>query len=96
MTLLSSEQITNMLNGVDSEWVLSEDQKVISRKFQFKGFYKTMAFINAVAWLAQKNNHHPDVHFGYNYCTVQYTTHDAGGLTSKDFDIVKQIDALYF
>lgn len=76
------------------EWLLSNDGKMISRKFSFKGFAKTMAFVNAVAWIATKESHHPDVKFGFNYCDVTYTTHAIDGLSINDFICAAKVDAL--
>ena len=75
-------------------WELAEDNKSISRRFEFKGFYKCMSFINAMAWVANAENHHPDFAAGYNYCNVVFSTHDAGGLTEKDFICAAKTDAL--
>ena len=56
-------------------WTLAGDGLSITRRFEFKGFYKCMSFINAMAWIANAENHHPDFAAGYNYCEVTFTTH---------------------
>lgn len=66
-------------------WSISEDGTTMTRRFEFKGFYKTMAFINALAWIANRENHHPEFSAGYNYCVVHFTTHAIGGLSENDF-----------
>lgn len=76
------------------EWKVSDDFKKISRRFEFKGFYKTMAFINAMAWIANREVHHPDFSAGYNYCTVNLTTHAIDGLSENDFIVAAKIDEL--
>jgi 4a-hydroxytetrahydrobiopterin dehydratase len=76
------------------EWHLSADHKSISRSFQFKNFYRTMAFVNAIAWIANQENHHPDLEVGYNYCHVKFTTHAIDGLSENDFICAAKIDRL--
>lgn len=66
----------------------------ITRTFTFKNYHQTMAFVNAVAWIAHRENHHPDISFGYKSCTVRYTTHAIGGLSENDFICAAKIDAL--
>jgi 4a-hydroxytetrahydrobiopterin dehydratase len=90
---LSREEINKLLPEVEG-WGLSEDGKYISRQFSFKGFYKTMAFVNAVAWIANQENHHPDMEIGYNHCLVKYTTHAVNGLTKNDFICAAKINYL--
>src|ERR1700733_10530286 len=81
---LAHEEINQLLSQVQG-WEVSKDEKFINRRFTFKGFYKTMAFVNAVAYIANQENHHPDMEVGYNYCLVKYTTHALGGLSENDF-----------
>jgi 4a-hydroxytetrahydrobiopterin dehydratase len=75
-------------------WVLSDDGKMISRRFEFKGFYRTVAFINAMAWIVNRENHHPDFSAGYNYCDVGFTTHAIDGLSENDFICAAKVSAL--
>ena len=75
-------------------WHASDDFKKISKRFEFKGFYKTMAFVNSIAWIAQNEGHHPDLEVSYNSCTVNYTTHAIDGLSENDFICATKIDAL--
>ena len=75
-------------------WRLSEDATTITQRFEFKGFYKTMAFINAMAWIANAENHHPDFSAGYNFCEVNFTTHAIDGLSENDFICAAKINAL--
>ena len=76
------------------DWTLSSDQQSISRRFEFKGFGKTMSFVNAVAWIANQEGHHPDMKVGYNYCEVLYTTHAIDGLSENDFICAAKVDQL--
>jgi 4a-hydroxytetrahydrobiopterin dehydratase len=66
--------------------------EIISRTFAFKDFPAAMKFVNAVAELAEQAQHHPDVDIRWNKVTLALTTHDAGGLTEKDFELARQID----
>jgi len=91
MAKLSDEALTQTLKNLP-EWKRQGD--AISRTFSFKNYYETMAFVNAVAWLAHKADHHPDMEVGYNRCVVRYSTHDAGGVTTKDVEAAKAADAL--
>ena len=67
---------------------------IIARTFQFKDFMAAMKFVNAVARLAEKAWHHPDIAIRWNQVTLALTTHSEGGLTRKDFRLAKQFDAL--
>lgn len=75
-------------------WELSDDGKMISRRFEFKGFFRTMSFINAMAWIVNNENHHPDFSAGYNYCVIGFTTHAIDGLSENDFICAAKVSAL--
>jgi 4a-hydroxytetrahydrobiopterin dehydratase len=70
----------------------SKRTKTIHRTFEFVGFLESIAFVNRIAKRAQKLNHHPDIDIRFNKVTLQLTTHDAGGLTEKDFVLARQSD----
>lgn len=78
------------LNG----WQTNEHATEIVKDFAFKDFYRTMAFVNAVAWVANQENHHPDLKVGYNYCHVRYSTHAIDGLSINDFICAAKIDKI--
>jgi len=67
---------------------------VIEKQFEFKNYYHTMAFVNAVAWIAHGEGHHPDLMVSYNTCRVSYTTHAVGGLSENDFICAAKVDHL--
>ena len=75
-------------------WALSEDGRMITRRFEFKGFFRTMSFINAMAWVVNQENHHPDFSAGYNYCEIGFTTHAIDGLSENDFICAAKVSAL--
>ena len=75
-----------------SGWELADG--AIRRRFEFADFHRTMAFVNALAWIAHVEDHHPDVAFGYNHCTVRFNTHSVGGISINDFVCAAKVDAL--
>lgn len=91
MEKLTASQIENALPSVP-EWKKKGDE--ISRTFQFKDFVAAMKFVNSVAELAEKTQHHPDIDIRWNKVTLALSTHDAGGLTEKDFKLAKEFDGL--
>jgi 4a-hydroxytetrahydrobiopterin dehydratase len=74
------------------EWAHLGD--TIQRTYQFASFVTSMKFVRAVAELAEKDQHHPDILIRYNKVTLTLSTHDAGGITHKDFDLAAKCDAL--
>jgi len=91
MEKLTSDQIKAALPSVP-DWKQKGD--AITRTFQFKDFPAAIKFVNAVAEPAEKANHHPDIDIRWNKVTLVLSTHDAGGLTEKDFNLAKQFDRL--
>jgi 4a-hydroxytetrahydrobiopterin dehydratase len=75
-------------------WEITGDGKSIVRKLKFKSFSDTMSFINAMAYMAEQQGHHPDFSAGYGYCEVRYTTHAIGGLSENDFICAARINDL--
>ena len=88
---LNEEKISVALTAVP-QW--SRRSEIISRTFQFKDFFAAMKFVNAVAEIAENAQHHADIDIRWNKVTLALTTHDAGGLTEKDFALARQCDAL--
>ena len=80
------------LQALSQEWQLEVGS--ISRQFRFANYYETMAFVNAVAWVSHREDHHPLLEVGYNRCTVRYSTHSVQGLSENDFICAARIDAL--
>ncbi len=66
-------------------WELAEDGHALSKTFHFPDYYRTMSFVNALAHMAHREDHHPDLGVHYNRCVVRYSTHDVGGLSENDF-----------
>lgn len=90
---LEGDDARAMLDKLEG-WELNETGKEISRTFTFKNYYETMAFVNALAWVAHREDHHPDLLVGYNRVQVRYSTHAIGGLSENDFICAAKIDAL--
>ncbi|MBU2956314.1 4a-hydroxytetrahydrobiopterin dehydratase [Paracoccus sp. 1_MG-2023] len=76
------------------EWTLSDDGKRITRRFEFKGFARAVEAANLAAWLGNRQDHHPDICFGWGYCTVSFTSHDVDALSRRDLDSAARLDAL--
>jgi len=90
---MDADGAAGMLGQLD-DWSLDEAGKEISRSFKFKNYYETMAFVNALAWIAHREDHHPDLQVGYNRVLVRFSTHSIGGLSENDFICAAKIDAL--
>ncbi|MGO8837280.1 MAG: 4a-hydroxytetrahydrobiopterin dehydratase [Limisphaerales bacterium] len=91
MSKLTAAEIKTAL-AIVPEW--KQTGGVIARTYVFKDFPAAIKFVNAVAGLAEEAWHHPDMDIRWNKVTVALTTHDAGGLTEKDFDLARKFDAL--
>lgn len=91
---LNAEQARLLLPQLDPKWQIINDNKEIKRSFSFANFYETMAFVNALAFIANIENHHPDLEIGYNYCHVRFMTHALNGLSMNDFIVAAKIDSL--
>ena len=87
---LSEEQATALL-GELSEWQIADGG--LHKQYKFKNYYATMAFVNLVAWVAHRENHHPDMQVSFNKCKVSYSTHSVGGLSENDFICAARVDA---
>ncbi len=94
--ILNSTEIEFGLKDINGNWQLNESGDHISRTFHFQNYYQTMAFANAVAWIAHQHDHHPELVIDYKTCQVDFTTHSVGGLSSLDFKSAAQIDQLSF
>jgi 4a-hydroxytetrahydrobiopterin dehydratase len=75
-------------------WEVVENGHALSKTFRFPDYYRTMAFVNALAHVAHAEDHHPDLSVHYDRCVVRFSTHDAGGLSENDFICAAKADAL--
>jgi 4a-hydroxytetrahydrobiopterin dehydratase len=92
MEKLSKEEIQSNMSLIDTAWLLKG--KFIHREIRFKNFIEAFSFMTAVALVAEKQGHHPNWKNVYNKVTIALNTHDADGLTAKDFDLAKAIDKI--
>ena len=75
-----------------TEWEIAEE--VLQQEFRFKDYYQTLAFVNAVGWIAHQQDHHPELLVNYNRCLVRYTTHAVNGISLNDFICAARIEKL--
>ena len=88
--LNSIEEKLKLIEG----WVFNGEQNCLEKEYHFKSYLKNISFVNAVAFIANKENHHPDLEVSFSKCVVRMTTHDQNGITQKDFDLAQKINEL--
>jgi 4a-hydroxytetrahydrobiopterin dehydratase len=88
---MSAAEIEQHLTQVEG-WTLVSG--AIQKRYDFADYHHTMAFVNAVAWIAHSEDHHPDLHVSYNRCTVRFNTHSVGGISINDFICAAKVDGL--
>ncbi len=91
---LEAEAARELLKALHENWSISDDGKWIRREFNFTNFNRTMGFVNAMAWIANTEGHHPDLEVHYSQCVVNYSTHAIDGLSENDFICAAKIDRL--
>ena len=93
---LGATEVVTHLSKLNGEqplgWRLIEG--ALEKTFSFQNYYETMAFVNAVAFIAHAQDHHPDLAVSYSRCTVRYNTHDVSGISISDFFCASKVDAL--
>ena len=89
---MSAQQAQAMLKSLKG-WII-EDGKLV-KVYPFTNYYQTMAFVNTLAWISHREDHHPDLTVGFNKCRVEYATHAIGGLSDNDFICAAKADALF-
>lgn len=88
---LSQQEVDRLKEQLDG-WI--QQDQLIAKTFEFKNYYQTIAFVNAVAWLSHGEDHHPELKVTYKHCHIEYTTHAVNGLSENDFICAAKIDAL--
>jgi 4a-hydroxytetrahydrobiopterin dehydratase len=88
---MADDQIRKHLAQVPG-WALANG--AIEKSYKFADYHRTMAFVNAVAWIAHAEDHHPDLAVSYGRCTVRFNTHSVGGISINDFICAAKVDAL--
>lgn len=92
-TAMTADEAAAAVAGLDG-WVLSDGARAISKRWAYKGFAKAVQMANLAAWLGDRQGHHPDIRFGWGYCEVAFTTHEAGGLTENDLICAARLNAI--
>ena len=90
---LDAAKVTELLATLRG-WQITADGKAIVKDFKFRDFHHTLGFINAVGFMANQEDHHPDLEAGYGHCQVLWSTHDVGGLSLNDFICAARVEAL--
>ncbi len=90
---LAKPEIERLL-GKATGWSLDPTGNSIARTFTFKDFYQTIGFVNLVAWIANQQDHHPELEVSYKKCLVRYSTHAIGGLSRNDFICAARVNQL--
>lgn len=87
-------RIAELLRLLPEGWRQVDDGLAIEKTFRFADYHRTMAFVNALAFIAHAEDHHPDLGVHYDRCVVRYSTHDVGGLSINDFVCAAKAEAL--
>ncbi len=90
---VSSEMAHRLLSEL-SGWTFGDGEADIGKEFRFPDFAHALAFVNAVGWIAEQENHHPDIELGWGKCSVRFSTHDVGGLSMNDFVAAAKVESL--
>ena len=90
---LSPNQLAEWLPALPG-WQLGAESVDLRKDFTFRDFAAALAFVNAVAWIAERENHHPDLELGWGRCRVRFSTHDVGGISRNDFICAAKTQAL--
>jgi 4a-hydroxytetrahydrobiopterin dehydratase len=88
---MSTEEASDLVSKT-AGWKVEND--ALAKRFEFKNFAESLAFVNRVGEIAEVADHHPDITFGWGYAELRTTTHDRGGITDVDFALVEKIDRL--
>ena len=88
---LADAELTQALAALPG-WAHVADR--IAKTYRFANYHETLAFVNAVAWIAHRADHHPDLSVHYNRCVVSWSTHDAGGITQNDLACAARVERL--
>lgn len=91
---LDAAKSASLLAQLKPHWKLVKDGRALEARLGFKNYYHTTAFVNAAIYVAHREDHHPEIRFGYKDCTVEYWTHTVNGLTENDFICAAKLDAL--
>ena len=88
----TAEQAREMLGSLKGWFIVNN---TLVKVYPFTNYFQTMAFVNALAWISHREDHHPDLTVGFNKCRIEYSTHAIGGLSENDFICAAKCDALF-
>jgi 4a-hydroxytetrahydrobiopterin dehydratase len=91
---LTPDAAGQLMRALDPGWAFTRNGQAIVRDFEFAGYHRTVAFVNAVAWIAETEGHHPDLEVHYGKVRMLWTTHAIGGLSENDFICAAKVDRL--
>lgn len=92
---LALTECERAMSQLHPDWSLDSTSGRLFRELRFGNYHETMAFVNAVAWIAHREDHHPDLEVHYNRCIVRFSTHAVGGISLNDFVCAARVDALF-
>lgn len=92
---LTTDAADELMKALHEDWSRTDDGKAIVRDFEFSGYHRTMGFVNAVAWIAESEGHHPDLVVNYGKVRCLWNTHAIGGLSENDFICAAKVDRLF-
>jgi 4a-hydroxytetrahydrobiopterin dehydratase len=90
---LASHEIAQLLTAIPG-WATTAEATTLWRLFHFNNYYETIAFVNALAWIANQEDHHPELEVSYNQCKVYFNTHTVKGLSENDFICAAKVNQL--
>jgi 4a-hydroxytetrahydrobiopterin dehydratase len=88
---MTADEASRLLPALDG-WEV--DQGALCKRYRFNDFAQTLGFVNALGWMANQQDHHPELQLSYASCTVRWSTHDVGGISMNDFICAARTDAL--
>ncbi len=91
---MSNINLNEVLSELNSNWILSENQDLLSRRFELNTFAEALDLVNKIGELAEEQTHHPDINLGWGYVEIYLSTHDIGGISEKDIILAQEIDKL--
>jgi len=89
---MSEADVRMQLRALEG-WAMRDG--AITRTYRFNNYFETIAFVNAMAYMVHRENHHPDLLVGYSHCEVRYSTHSAAGISQNDFICAAKSDLIY-
>lgn len=91
---LAAAEVAKLIDSLHADWQVVDGGRALQRDVRFPGFNRTLSFVNAVAWIANTEGHHPTMTFAYGQCVVTWTTNAIGGLSVNDFICAAKTDYL--